>query len=56
MVFCAEICSFMFLYDFTSFFKVFINIHKYANTISYKSDYMKKDMFLGFNLTPMLVL
>ena len=41
------------LYDFTSFFKVFINIPEYAN---YISDYRKKVMCLSFNLTPSLAL
>ena len=39
-------------YDITSFFKVFINIHEYANKIIYISDYIRKDMCLSFNLTP----
>ena len=37
-------------------FKVFINIHKYANWTIYISDHRKKDMCLIFNLTPILVL
>ena len=53
----TEICLFMgFYYDFIYFFKVFINIHKYANRTIYISDHRKKDMCLIFNLTPILVL
>ena len=32
----------MFFYDFTSFFKVFINIHEYTNSIIYISNRRKK--------------
>ena len=39
-------------YDFTSFFKVFINIYEYANWMIYISDNRKKNMCLSFNLTP----
>ena len=35
---------------FTSFDKVFINIHDYANLIIYISEHRKKGMFLSFNL------
>ena len=35
--------------------RFYINIHKYANKIIYKSDHRKKDMCLSFNLTPILV-
>ena len=55
-MFWAEIYSLMFFYDFTSFFKVFIDIHKYANKMIYKSDHRKNDMCLSPNLTPILVL
>ena len=50
----VHLCGFF--YDFTSFFKDFINIHKYANKMIYKSDNGKTDMCLSFNLTPILVL
>ena len=43
-------------YDFTSVFKVFINIHKCANKMIYIPDHRKKDMCLSFNLTPIVVL
>ena len=39
-------------YDFTSFFKVFINIYEYANYVIYMSDYKRKGMRLIFNSTP----
>ena len=45
-----------FFYDFTSIFKVIINIQKYANQMIYKSEHRIKDMCLTFNLTPILVL
>ena len=42
----------MVFYDFTSFFKVFINIHEYANKMIYISDHRKKGLCLSFNWTP----
>ena len=38
------------------YFKVFINIHEYANYIFYISDHRKKGMCLSFNLVTRLVL
>ena len=48
----------MFIYGFfriLSHFKVFINIHEYANEKIYISDYKKNGMRLSFNLVPSLV-
>ena len=42
--------------DFYLIFKVFINIHEYANKIIYKSDHMTKGQCLHFNLVPSFVL
>ena len=53
----AEICLFMvFVFSFTSFFKVFINIREYANEIIYISDHRKKGKCLSFNVVPYLML
>ena len=45
----------VFFYDCYLIFKVFINIHEYANDIIYKSDHTKNDLCLSFNLVPSLV-
>ena len=42
-------------YDFYLIFKVFINIHKYANKMIYISDHRKNGLCLSFNLVPSLV-
>ena len=41
--------------DFYLIFKVFINIHEYANEMIYISDHRKNGMCLSFNLVPSLV-
>ena len=52
----VDIHLFMFFYDFTLLFKIFINIHEYANKMIYISDNRNKGMCLSFNLAPSLVL
>ena len=42
-------------YDFYLIFKVFINIHEYANEIIYISDHTKNNFCLSFNLVQSLV-
>ena len=42
-------------YDFYLIFKVFINIHEYANGLIYISDHRKNGLCLSFNLVPSLV-
>ena len=44
-----------FFYDFNRIFKVFINIHEYANEMIYISDHTKNDLCLSFHLVPSLV-
>ena len=54
MMVLAEICLFIVFYDFYLFFKVFINIHEYANKIICMSEHGVKDHCLSFNLVPSL--
>ena len=42
-------------YDFYLIFKVFINIHEYANWMIYISGHRKHGLCLSFNLVPSLV-
>ena len=46
----------VFFYAFHLIFKVFINIHEYADGMIYISDRRKKSMCLSFNVVPHLVL
>ena len=45
----------VFFYDCYLIFKVFINIHEYANDMIYRSDHTKNNLCLSFNLVPSLV-
>ena len=51
----TEICLIVVFYDFYLIFKVFINIHEYANGMIYISDHRKNGLCLSFNLVPSLV-
>ena len=56
MFLCRNMFIYVVFYDFTSFLKDSFDIHKYANSMNYKSDHRKKNMCLRYNLTPILVL
>ena len=45
----------LFFYDFPLIFKVFINIHEYANKVIYISGHRMNDICLTFYLVPRLV-